>query len=120
MLSPWREIKNLIKGFIKSMMFVGFYMVIVRRTICEMTKYYKFSSLNATVGGFLGGVALMFETKGRQAEIALYCVNKSIETVYSLLRRRNYPVRIPYGECLLVGVATGIICYLYSDCNKAF
>lgn len=79
MLSPCKEIKNLIKGFIKSMLFVGFYMAIVNRTICTLTKYYKFSSFNATAGGFLGGVALIFETKSRQAEIALYCVSKVLK-----------------------------------------
>ena len=120
MLSPWKEVKNLVKGFLKSMMFVGFYMVIVRRTICEFTRFYKFTSLSAAAGAILGGLALIFETKSRQAEIALYCVNKSIETAYSLLRRRNYPVGLPYGECILLGVATAIICYLYSDCHKAF
>jgi hypothetical protein len=33
--------------------------------------------------------------------------------------RRNYPVRIPYGECLLVGVAVAIICYHYMDCPES-
>lgn len=36
-----------------------------------------------------------------------------------MARRRNYPVRVPNGECLVLGVAVGIICYYYADCPKA-
>ncbi len=27
--------------------------------------------------------------------------------------RRNYPVKIPYGECLLMAVSMAILCYHY-------
>jgi hypothetical protein len=33
--------------------------------------------------------------------------------------RRKYPIRIPNGECLLVGVAIAVICYYYVDCPTA-
>lgn len=36
-----------------------------------------------------------------------------------MARRRNYPVRIPHGECLLVGVSVAIICYHFIDCPDA-
>lgn len=36
-----------------------------------------------------------------------------------MARRRNYPVRIPYGECLLFSSAIAIICYFYVDCPSA-
>ena len=60
------------------MLFAGGYTVIVRRTICFLTKHYKYTSLNGAVGAFLGGITLNFEPAGRQSEIALFCVNKSI------------------------------------------
>lgn len=117
---PVKELKSLVKGFIKSMLFVGFYATIVKRTVCFMTKYYKFTSLSAAVGGFLGGAALLFEPEGRQAEIALYCVNKTVETLYNIAKRRNYSFGVPNGECLVIGLAVAVICYLWVDCNKAF
>lgn len=117
---PVKELKSLVKGFVKSMMFVGFYAVIVKRTVCFMTKYYKFSSLSAAVGGFLGGAALLFEPESRQAEIALYCVNKTLETLYNIAKRRNYSVNFANGECLVIGISVGLICYMWVDCNKAF
>lgn len=33
--------------------------------------------------------------------------------------RRGYPVRIPHGECLLAGLAIGIICFHFVDCEDA-
>ena len=60
------------------MLFAGGYTVIVRRTICLLTHHYKFSSINGAVGALLGGATLIFEPAGRQSEIALYCVNKTM------------------------------------------
>ena len=101
------------------MLFAGGYTLIVRRIICFLTEHYKYNAINGSVGAFIGGITLVFEPPGRQSEIALFCVNKSMETLYNMALRRNYPVRIPYGECLLMGVAIGIICYHFADCPEA-
>lgn len=60
-------------------------------------------------------MTLSFEPVSRQSEIALYCLNKSMEVCYLLGRRRNWPIRVPHGECLLMLVATGVICYHYMN-----
>lgn len=75
---PAHEIGKLVVAFIKSMLFAGGYTLVVRRTICFLTTHYKFSSVNGLVGAFLGGATLCFEPAGRQSEIALYCVNKTL------------------------------------------
>jgi hypothetical protein len=36
-----------------------------------------------------------------------------------MAKRRNYPVRIPSGECFVLGAAISIICYYYVECPKA-
>lgn len=36
-----------------------------------------------------------------------------------MARRRKYPVRVPYGECLLLGVAVAVVCYRYRECPEA-
>lgn len=60
------------------MLFAGGYTLIVRRTICFLTQHYQYDSINGAVGALLGGVTLVFEPPGRQSEIALFCVNKTI------------------------------------------
>lgn len=78
MVRPVQELTKLAIAFVKSMLFAGGYTMIVRRTICFLTHHYKFSSANGVVGALLGGMTLFFEPAGRQSEIALYCVNKTI------------------------------------------
>ena len=39
-----------------------------------------------------------------------------MEVVYNMAVRRKWPVRVPGGECLLLAVALGIICFHYLDC----
>lgn len=66
------------------------------------------------------GITLNFEPYGRQSEIALFTLNKSMETTYHLLTRRKWPIRICYGECLLMGVAMSILCFHYLNHRDAF
>lgn len=40
-----------------------------------------------------------------------------MEVVYLLGKRRNLPITIPYGECIIMLIATGIISYHYMN-NK--
>jgi hypothetical protein len=42
-----------------------------------------------------------------------------METLYNIGRRRNYPIRIPYGECLVMGLGAAIVCYHYSNCPES-
>ena len=72
---------------------------------------------SAFPAAILSGITLIFEPKGRQAEIALFCLNKSLETSYNMALRRKYPVKIPHGECLLMGVSMAILTYHYIN-NK--
>ncbi len=71
------------------------------------------------LGGLLSGITLNFEPISRQSEITLYAMNKSMETGYKLLRRRNYPVRLPYGEALLTAIAISILSYHYFQNREA-
>ena len=42
-----------------------------------------------------------------------------METVYSLAQRRSYPVHVPQGECLLMGIGVGILGYQYTNNRSA-
>lgn len=79
--------------------------------------FYKIVDCS-TISAIVGSVSLCFEPIGRQAEIALFSLNKSMEVLYNFMRRRSYPIRIPYGECWLNAAALAIITYIYmNDCS---
>jgi hypothetical protein len=69
------------------------------------------------LGAVVASLTLNFEPVSRQSEIALFCLNKTMETSYNMLLRRKYPVRVPHGEALLLGLALAIISYHYFN-NK--
>jgi hypothetical protein len=63
---------------------------------------------------------LNFEPLGRQSEIALYTLNKSMEVTYNMATRRNYPVRLPKGECILNAVALAVLAFAYLSNAEIF
>ena len=75
--------------------------------------YYLFHSAVLKIMAALSGLPLLFETKGRQAEIALFTVYKTMETAYNLGKRRGWPVRVPAGTCLIPGIALSMLCHHY-------
>lgn len=83
-------------------------------------QYLVFYSVNAYIAGLLAGVTLVFEPMGRQSEIALYTLNKSMEVVYNMGLRRKLPVRLPMGECVLNGVAIAILAFVYLSQPETF
>lgn len=67
----------------------------------------------------MASTSLIFEPVSRQSEIALYTLNKSMEVVYNMGKRRGYPVKWPFGEGLLMSVALAVICYHYMNNPEA-
>jgi hypothetical protein len=53
--------------------------------------------VSCTFGAILSALTLNFEPVSRQSEIALFCLNKTMETTYNMMVRRKYPVQIPHG-----------------------
>ena len=92
---------------------------VLRRMLCFMIWLNGNKSWNLVVSVFVGNFLVLLESEPKRKEIALFCVNKSVETLYNMARRRNYPVRIPRGECLVFGIAISVICYFYVDCPDA-
>ena len=37
-----------------------------------------------------------------------------------MLRRRNYPINLPHGEGILMGVAAAIICFTFLEDNTIY
>ena len=126
MLSPKKEILKLIVAFVKSMLFAGGYSALVRRSICFYTTVhnsqggkFKVNLVSCTFGAIVAALTLNFEPISRQSEIALFCLNKTMETSYNMMVRRNYPVQIPHGDALLTAVGLAIISYHYFNNKEA-
>jgi hypothetical protein len=78
-----------------------------------ISKFFKSYTVNLKIGAAVGGLPLLFETSGRQAEIALFTMYNNFKTLYNEARRRNIRVRIPAGNCFITAFALCILCYHY-------
>ena len=70
-------------------------------------------------GAIVASLTLNFEPISRQSEIALFCLNKTMETTYNMIVRRRYPVQVPHGDALLTAIALAIIAYHYFNNKEA-
>ena len=61
----------------------------------------------------------MFESRGRQAEFALFMLARSQEVVYRLLKRRGWVGPVAGGETLLLAAALALNAFFYFDCPAA-
>ena len=75
--------------------------------------------VSAISSATLGGASLIFEPRERQPEIALFIFTHSLQTMYNMAKRRNYPVKIPHGMCLIYIFSLSIICYHYFNNRKS-
>jgi hypothetical protein len=76
-------------------------------------KYYYYYQVNLHLCAAIGGIPLLIEPTGRQAEIALFTMYNNFKILYNEARRRNLNVRIPAGNCVITGLALCILCYHY-------
>mgnify|MGYP000935789093 FL=1 len=71
------------------------------------------------MGGIFASFTLVFEPVSRQSEIALYCLNKTMEVCYLMAKRRKWPVKIAGGESLLFAISAAIVCFHYINNPEA-
>ena len=72
------------------------------------------------ISALVSSVTLLCEPKSRQMEIALFTLNKSMEVIYMMAKRRGYSFTIPFGEGLLLTSALTIICCHFFAHPEAF
>ena len=63
---------------------------------------------------------IFLEPKGRRIEISLLVLNKAIEIMHSLMKRRGYPVSFTNGDALVFAFSVSIVSFVYYDERKAF
>jgi hypothetical protein len=68
----------------------------------------------------LTGFPLLLESPGRRTEISLFCLNKGIEMLYMIFRRRHPDLHIKYGEVWLLALSAALLSYYYMADRELF
>jgi len=100
---------------LRSSVFLGTYAGVFSGSICLLRRIFggdfKFT---AALGGLLAGLtSILIERKNRRSELALYCLNQSLEVVWKMMEARNLAFFIKHGEVLVFMMASSILMFFY-------
>eukprot|EP01112_Ceratiomyxa_fruticulosa_P013606 TRINITY_DN382_c0_g3_i1.p1 TRINITY_DN382_c0_g3~~TRINITY_DN382_c0_g3_i1.p1 ORF type:complete len:188 (-),score=11.78 TRINITY_DN382_c0_g3_i1:67-630(-) len=71
---------------------------------------------NSYIAGFLAGLcSILIERKSRRAELALYCMNQSMGTLWSMLENRGIVRSRKDSEIFIFMLASAIMYYFYQN-----
>ncbi|CAO3647514.1 unnamed protein product [Cunninghamella blakesleeana] len=113
---PVNVLKKMTKSAARSCFFLASYVTMAFVAACivrnvagkERLKYYY-------IPGIIGGSMAMFEAKGRQLELGLYCLTRAIESWWRSLVKYGYAKNIPHGDVLLFMLSMGTLMTIYQN-----
>ena len=119
---PLAVVKSFFKGYIRSCLFLATYIALFRFFLCfTKNTRQKIDRFNPIVAGLIAPLSILWEPKGRRAELTLYLVPKFLESLWNWLLKHKVAVNIPNGEVIIFAVAMAVICYSMQneeDCVK--
>lgn len=79
-------------------------------------KYLSIYAAALGVASGIGSISLLFESKGRQSDIALYVTTKTLEIVHGYLKKHQLiTTEIPYFTVWVFGAVMAIYGYYYQN-----
>jgi len=121
LLSSTKNIPRTIIGYLRSTVFLSSYCTLAWASLCMANKLRsKGMKLNNIFHhGWISGLAVLLEPKGRRGELAAYCLTYALETVFIYLQRRGYVNVSPSVNSLMLAVAAGILVHHHEQQPKA-
>ncbi|KAK7044470.1 WD-repeats-region domain-containing protein [Favolaschia claudopus] len=123
-------------GSLRSSAFLGLFVLIYQGSVCVKHQTYErlmsspiwrkllpqsvidllISKPSFWMTGFLAGLAILVEEDRRRAELAMYVLPKSLESVWVAARGRGLVFRTGnWGESVLTGLAMGLVMSTYQN-----
>ncbi|EFA84640.1 transmembrane protein [Heterostelium album PN500] len=108
--------KGSLPEIIRSSTFLGTYAGAFGSAICFF-KYLAggrdYKSIAAISGFFAGLLSILIERKSRRSELALYCLNQTLEIMWKMAATRGFAFYIKNGEVLVFMIASAILMYFF-------
>jgi hypothetical protein len=110
MSDPAQQLLDTGRNVMLSCMFLTTYVFAVKFSQCMMRNVTMQDSVpQAFMGGFLTGLACLFERPSRVSELMLYCVPKSVEVCWNWLVKHHGLTPVPFYELPLFMLGSGIL-----------
>ncbi|KAK4052186.1 hypothetical protein OIV83_002481 [Microbotryomycetes sp. JL201] len=127
--NPQRVLTKSLFGTVRSCSFLATFVVIFQGLVCTQRNLYNAfhgkmpAWLEAIllhkgyywVSGFLTCLSLFIEEKKRRGELAMYVLPRSLESLWSVLRRRSYVPFVPGGEVLMTSIGLSMVMSTYQN-----
>ena len=114
---PVNILKHLIESIIRSVCFGCSTIGVTQYGLCIFNKIFKKTTrLNWLFISTLSSASIFIEASSRRGELALYLLPKAMESIWNIMKKYGFPLRIKYFEVFLFGIAMGTLAYfLHND-----
>jgi hypothetical protein len=65
------------------------------------------------LAGFISGLSLFIEKKGRRMELTLYVMARAIDSFFVMMRGKGWIFTIPNGEVAIFMLSTAVVMYAF-------
>ncbi|PRP85287.1 hypothetical protein PROFUN_06889 [Planoprotostelium fungivorum] len=110
---PVKTLSGAFMGIARSSIFLSLYCTMCWSTACFLSKFGIRSHLIVAVAGFVGGLTVAIEKKGRRIELALYVLQQAIPSAFKLLRSKGLSPHVPNFSFVLFAFSLGAILNAY-------
>ena len=109
---PITNFGRAIKNTLRSMLFGCSIIALTKYGFCLTNKLFRGAHrYNWLVMGPLSTASIFIEARSRVAELTLYLLPRTIETVWNILVKYGVVKSLKYGEVLVMSIALGILMY---------
>ncbi|OMJ82084.1 hypothetical protein SteCoe_17301 [Stentor coeruleus] len=116
---PIPTLTHMFVNVIRSVLFGCSIMGVIRYTMCRTHQLFNGTShINWIIIGILSSLTIFFEAKSRRGELTLYLIPRVIETVWNVMKKYGFPIRIKFFEVLIFGFAMGILMFFMHNDDK--
>jgi len=110
---PFKALSVAFMGIARSSIFLSLYCTLCWSTSCLLYKLGVRNQIIVAMAGFVGGLTVAIEKKGRRIELGLYVLQQAIPSFYQLLRSKRIVPHIPNFPVILYAISLGAIMQAY-------
>jgi hypothetical protein len=113
------ELYHIVQNIIRSVMFGSITIALTQYFTCTLNKlFHRTTRLNWAITSTLPPLAIFIEARVRRYELTLYLLPRALESVWNIMKKNGFPLRIKYFEVALFGLAMGILSYFIHNDDK--
>lgn len=115
--NPKHVITHVGTNVARSVLFGCFSLGVIQYMLCQLPKIFKGANhITYLILGFVSSFPIFIEAASRRGELALYLLPRTLESVWNIMKKFGFPLRIKKFEVFLFSLAMAFLSYfLYNE-----